>query len=96
MRRHVRCWRKPTPHSKAHPSVNRLNLARQFCSTVTPASANAACQAGIPSTILKPAVVLLATKFACPAAARSAVSISSGVVSTPRELPGDHGPNGVP
>ena len=27
MRRHVRSWRKPTPHSKAHPLVNRLNLA---------------------------------------------------------------------
>ena len=26
MRRHVRSWRKPTPHSKAQ-SVNRLNLA---------------------------------------------------------------------
>ena len=24
---HVRSWRKPTPHSKAHPLVNRLNLA---------------------------------------------------------------------
>ena len=27
VRRHVRSWRKPTPHSKAHPLVNRLNLA---------------------------------------------------------------------
>ena len=26
-RRHIRSWRKPTPHSKAHPLVNRLNLA---------------------------------------------------------------------
>ena len=26
-RRHVRSWRKPIPHSKAHPLVNRLNLA---------------------------------------------------------------------
>jgi hypothetical protein len=24
MRRHVRSWRKPTPHSKAYPLVNRL------------------------------------------------------------------------
>jgi len=24
VRRHVRSWRKPTPHSKAHPLVNRL------------------------------------------------------------------------
>ena len=50
----------------------------QFCSIVTPASASAACQAGIPSIISKPAVVLLAAKYACPAAARSAVSVSSG------------------
>jgi hypothetical protein len=27
VRRHVRSWRKPTPHSKAHPLVNRLNFA---------------------------------------------------------------------
>ena len=27
VRRHVRSWRKPTPHSKAHPLVNRPNLA---------------------------------------------------------------------
>ena len=27
LRRHVRSWRKPTPHSKTHPLVNRLNLA---------------------------------------------------------------------
>ena len=27
VRRHVRSWRKPTPHSKAHPLANRLNLA---------------------------------------------------------------------
>ena len=59
----------------------RVDSAAQFCSTVTPASASAACKAGIPSTISKPAVVRLATKYACPAAARSAVSISSGVVS---------------
>ena len=26
VRRHVRSWRRPTPHSKAHPLVNRLNL----------------------------------------------------------------------
>ena len=38
----------------------------QFCSTVTPASASAACPAGIPSTISKPAVVLFATKYALP------------------------------
>jgi hypothetical protein len=25
--RRVRSWRKPTPHSKAHPLVNRLNFA---------------------------------------------------------------------
>ena len=45
-------------------SVNYLRVvsAAQFCSTVTPASASAACQAGIPTTIPKPAVVLLATK----------------------------------
>ena len=39
-----------------------LLTAARFCSTVTPASASAACQAGIPSTISKPAVVLLATQ----------------------------------
>jgi hypothetical protein len=27
VRRHVRSWRKPTPHSRTHPLVNRLNLA---------------------------------------------------------------------
>ncbi len=43
----------------------RVDSAAQFCSTVTPASVSAACQAGIPSTISKPAVVLLATKYAC-------------------------------
>jgi hypothetical protein len=37
--------------------------------------------AGIPNTIWKPAVVLLATKYAWLAAARSAVSISSRLVS---------------
>ena len=26
VRRRVRSWRKPTPHSKAHPLINRLNL----------------------------------------------------------------------
>ena len=26
VRRHVRSWRKPTPHSKAHPLVDRLNV----------------------------------------------------------------------
>ena len=26
VRRHVRSWRRPTLHSKAHPLVNRLNL----------------------------------------------------------------------
>ena len=30
VRRHVRSWRKPTPHSKAHPLVNRLNLASRI------------------------------------------------------------------
>ena len=39
----------------------RVASAAQFCSTVTPALASAASQAGIPSTISKPAVVLLAT-----------------------------------
>jgi hypothetical protein len=28
VRRHVRSWQKPPPHSKAHPLVNRLNLAQ--------------------------------------------------------------------
>ena len=27
VRQHVRSWRMPTPHSKAHPLVNRLNFA---------------------------------------------------------------------
>jgi hypothetical protein len=27
VRRHVSSWQKPTPHSKAHPLLNRLNLA---------------------------------------------------------------------
>jgi hypothetical protein len=77
-----KCWMVCDTPPGAH-GVNYLRLASaaQFCSTVTPASASAACQAGIPSTISKPAVVLLATKYACPQAARSAVSISSGVVS---------------
>ena len=35
----------------------------------------------MPSTIWKPAGVPLATKYACPLAVRSAVSISSGLVS---------------
>ena len=30
VRRHVHSWRKPTPHSKAHPLVNRLNLAAEL------------------------------------------------------------------
>jgi hypothetical protein len=30
VRRHVRSWRKPTPHTKAHPLVNRLNLAAEL------------------------------------------------------------------
>jgi Transposase IS66 family/IS66 C-terminal element len=29
VRRHVRCWRKPTPHSKAHPLVTRRSLATE-------------------------------------------------------------------
>src|SRR6478735_5365994 len=32
VRRYVRNWRKPTPHSKAHPLVNRLILAFRFAS----------------------------------------------------------------
>ena len=59
----------------------RLASAAQFCSTVRPASASAACQLGVPNTIWKPAVVLLATKYVWLAAARSAVSISSRLVS---------------
>jgi hypothetical protein len=27
VRRHLHSWRKPTPHFKAHPLVNRLNVA---------------------------------------------------------------------
>ena len=43
--RHVRIWRKPTPHSKAHPSVNRLNLEGESSDALMPADPRSRCEA---------------------------------------------------
>ena len=74
----------------------RLASAAQFCSTVRPASASAACQLGVPNTIWKPVVVLLATKYVWLAAARSAVSIEqAGLWGCRQHLLCDNGGDGA-